>query len=312
MSGSALVGQPPKSQDDYNIIKGLLRVMGVPDAVANPSKGLPLPLMRPPNDHYPSGYPDQGPRLVAAILITYGALPAVPRCMNGNTVGIALSIVHIAFDFVLLSVPLIVLWKIKMSATKKLRVSFLFSIGAISCIGSVMRQIAQYRVFADTTWNLDLINWTTVDIFFAITAASLPVLNAIIPQRWRASTHSLPHLSSFLSRDSREGHRNQRSMVIGSEDTFRAPAHFSRTYHMDMHAGIALSYDSQETIQANGSNTRFDGTEVVPKLDFRREASLEDDCDIEKYTYPRRSPGASFESTWDSLELPREAHRPRT
>ena len=71
--------------------------------------------------------------------------------MNGNTVGIALSIVHIAFDFVLLSVPLIVLWKIKMSAAKKLRVSFLFSVGAISCVGSVMRQIAQYRVFADTT-----------------------------------------------------------------------------------------------------------------------------------------------------------------
>ena len=91
------------------------------------------------------------PALSQFSLITYGALANVPRCMNGNTVGIALSIVHIAFDFVLLSVPLIVLWKIKMSAAKKLRVSFLFSVGAISCVGSVMRQIAQYRVFADTT-----------------------------------------------------------------------------------------------------------------------------------------------------------------
>ena len=156
--------------------------------------------------------------------------------------------------------------------------------------------------------NLDLINWTTVDIFFAITAASLPVLNAIIPQRWRVSTHSLPHLSSFFSQGSREGHRTQESMFIGSEDTFRAPANFSRASHNDGHAGVALSYDSQETIQANGSNTRFDGTEVVPKLDFQREASLEDDCDIEKYTYP----GALFESSWDSLELPPQAHRGRT
>lgn len=69
MSGSALVGQPPNNQEDYDIIKGLLRVMGIPDAVVNPSKGLPLPLMRPPDDHYPSDYPDQGPRLVAAMCV---------------------------------------------------------------------------------------------------------------------------------------------------------------------------------------------------------------------------------------------------
>ena len=71
--------------------------------------------------------------------------------MNGNSVGIALSVVHIALDFALLSVPLIVLWKIKMSTAKKLRIGFLFSVGAVSCIGSVMRQLTQYHRSADFT-----------------------------------------------------------------------------------------------------------------------------------------------------------------
>ena len=91
------------------------------------------------------------PALSQFSLITYGSLPTAPKCMNKNAVGIALSIIHIAFDFALLSVPLIVLWKIKMSAMKKLRIGFLFSIGAISCVGSVMRQLTQYHTSADLT-----------------------------------------------------------------------------------------------------------------------------------------------------------------
>lgn len=84
-------------------------------------------------------------------LIRYGALASAPKCMDANAIGISLSIIHIAFDFMLLSVPLIVLWKIKMSVAKKARIGFLFSVGAISCIGSVMRQFSQFHYSADLT-----------------------------------------------------------------------------------------------------------------------------------------------------------------
>ena len=67
MTGSAIIGQPPNNQDDFNIIRGLMRVMGLPDGMKDPAKGLPLPLKRPVDDHYPASYPTQGPRIAAAI-----------------------------------------------------------------------------------------------------------------------------------------------------------------------------------------------------------------------------------------------------
>ena len=69
MTGSATVGLPPNNQDDFNIIRGLLRIMGFPDGLLDPAKGLPLPLKRPANDQYPASYPNQGPGIVAAICV---------------------------------------------------------------------------------------------------------------------------------------------------------------------------------------------------------------------------------------------------
>ena len=69
MTGSAFVGQPPMSQDDYYIVQGLVRIMGFPDGKLDPANGLPLPLKRPHNDHYPISYPNQGPGITAAICV---------------------------------------------------------------------------------------------------------------------------------------------------------------------------------------------------------------------------------------------------
>lgn len=42
MKGSALVGHLPNNQDDYWIIKGLLRQSGLPDKAIRPENGLPI------------------------------------------------------------------------------------------------------------------------------------------------------------------------------------------------------------------------------------------------------------------------------
>ena len=57
---SALIGQPPETPEDYWIIKGFLRLSGIPDGVVDPSHGLPLPLKRPENYRYET----KGPRLL--------------------------------------------------------------------------------------------------------------------------------------------------------------------------------------------------------------------------------------------------------
>ena len=210
-------------------------------------------------------------------LIRYGSLATKPKCLNSNALGIALSVIHITFDFALLSVPLIVLSKIKMSTAKKLRVGFLFSVGSISCVGSIMRQIRQYHVPVDITWSMEVINWTTIDIFFAITAASLPVLNALIPKRWRANTPSLSFFSSWS-----RSRQNRASMRLGSQESVTRPLPLPYgAPELKFHDESILKGSSTEDSEQGA--TALDGT-VVSLPEVRRAQSLEEDRDIEKYT----------------------------
>ena len=61
-SGSALFGQPPNNQDDWFIIRGFARSVGIPDAALNPSHGFPSPVQRPPN----VPYAPRGPSMIAS------------------------------------------------------------------------------------------------------------------------------------------------------------------------------------------------------------------------------------------------------
>ena len=134
---------------------------------------------------------------VGLSLIAAGHLAEPQKCIDTNEVGITFSALHSAFDFALLTVPLIILYQLRMSTPRKIRLMFLFSIGSISCIGSVMRQVKQKQADPDLTWaSRSQYSWTVVDLFFAVTAASLPVLNAAIPKGWR-SPHSLKELRDW-------------------------------------------------------------------------------------------------------------------
>lgn len=64
---------------------------------------------------------------------------------------LALVIVHVVLGFCLLLTPVVVLWKIKMSQTKKVWLFVIFAIGSISCVGALMIVITQYQLVADVT-----------------------------------------------------------------------------------------------------------------------------------------------------------------
>jgi hypothetical protein len=84
-------------------------------------------------------------------LLAYGKTPKPPVCVQVDHLNIALNIIHILSDFVLLSTPIFVLFKIQMAASKKIRLMFLFSVGSVSCVGSVMRQLSTQRAQRDLT-----------------------------------------------------------------------------------------------------------------------------------------------------------------
>ena len=144
------------------------------------------------------------------------------KCRDGNKLGYGLAIVHSTFDFALLTVPLIVLYQMRMSVGKKIRLGFLFSIGSLSCIGSIMRQIIQARIYTDLdiAWTFrEELAWIIIDILFGIVAASLPVLNAALPKRWRSSSNHTPALDRIS--DFKSDPKN--SVRLGSGDTLQRP-----------------------------------------------------------------------------------------
>jgi hypothetical protein len=77
------------------------------------------------------------------------------HCISDNIVGSTLSVIHVIMDFGLLSVPLIVLWNVRMGWGTRFRLYFVFSIGAMSFIGSVVRQIEQERLSTDILCKLE-------------------------------------------------------------------------------------------------------------------------------------------------------------
>ncbi|CAG8955920.1 hypothetical protein HYFRA_00008773 [Hymenoscyphus fraxineus] len=114
-----------------------------------------------------------------------------PQCISDNVVGSGLSVIHALMDFGLLSVPLIILWKVQMNWMTKARLFFVFSIGGMSAIGSVVRQVEQERLKGDILFNfVPLQNWTLIDLTFGVVAASLPILSAFIPKSWKSAVGS--------------------------------------------------------------------------------------------------------------------------
>lgn len=122
------------------------------------------------------------PPVPGARLAASGTLKHPPVCgpnKNNNAI-VALSSIHSAMDFMLLAVPMTLLVQMQMELSKKIRLGFLFSIGTVSSVGSIMRQVYQKGSKEDLTYAFPLsLKWLIIDMFFAVTVASLPILNVL-------------------------------------------------------------------------------------------------------------------------------------
>ncbi|GME62570.1 hypothetical protein GTA08_BOTSDO13540 [Neofusicoccum parvum] len=116
-----------------------------------------------------------------------GKLAAPATCWSTPVISNVLSTIHVVMDFCLLMTPIIVLWKVKLPTSTKIRLYLVFSTGAVSCVGSVLRQLAQQKIKLDVTWGYTgILTWTLVDLTFGLLTASLPVLVGLIPSAWRS------------------------------------------------------------------------------------------------------------------------------
>jgi len=105
--------------------------------------------------------------------------PADLKCIDINAVSLSFRALHICTDWMLLSVPIIIIYRLNVSVTIKLRLAFVFGIGAMSSIATIVRETIIFNDNPDVTYNeYTVYAWNIVDVFFACIVASLPALNA--------------------------------------------------------------------------------------------------------------------------------------
>ncbi len=91
------------------------------------------------------------PPEAARNLIVYGQNAGHVKCLSINTLGVTLSALHIAFDWILLSIPMMFIFQLSIPRARKLRAAIPLSVGVMSCVGSIVRLYKQLHPPEDLT-----------------------------------------------------------------------------------------------------------------------------------------------------------------
>ncbi|KAH7048356.1 hypothetical protein B0J12DRAFT_700229 [Macrophomina phaseolina] len=120
------------------------------------------------------------------------------KCISPKSL-LAIPVFHCINDLLILSLPIPLVWKLNLNRRRKIQVTFVFALGSASCIVSILRiwpihtLVSQPR-YGDVTWHWTPVAiWTQVELTFAITCASVPVLKPFLSR----------HFPSFFSSDER-------------------------------------------------------------------------------------------------------------
>lgn len=128
-------------------------------------------------------------------LIYIGSMtdPSRIKCLDATAVGLSVRILHAVTDVALLCVPITIILRSSIPKKKKVRITAIFALGAMSTIASIMRNVnTTGGNINDMTWQYyEVYVWNTIDICFAVVVASLPALNNLLDagmERFKAMT----------------------------------------------------------------------------------------------------------------------------
>ncbi|KAI9876590.1 MAG: hypothetical protein M1830_006168 [Pleopsidium flavum] len=103
------------------------------------------------------------------------------RCINFNTWIIFHGSQNVVTDFLILCLPIPLVWKLNMATSRKVQVTGIFMLGGFTTLASIIRLFSLDKVsFTDASWadvggNL----WSTVELCMGIVSACLPTLGPI-------------------------------------------------------------------------------------------------------------------------------------
>lgn len=175
----------------------------------------------------------------------------------------ALSVTHLIQGVVLLSSPIIMLWKIHMSLSKKIRLFSFWVVGALAVLGALLDYLLQ-NISSDNTWSYtSVIIWVAIDVCSGMLTASLPVLDALIAAAWRSTRRKIStgrHSRGDLCAKSQSNHPDARSWQdqnspMGAESVIGSSAHRSESQeHFAQEERIEM--DTIRTLEVRYSTVR--------------------------------------------------------
>ncbi|KAL6714744.1 hypothetical protein ACLMJK_008169 [Lecanora helva] len=128
--------------------------------------------------------------------------PTTPaRCVDFGRFALAMGVINIITDLAILTLPLPVVWRLRISRTKKVLISITFIVGCCAFVVCLVRLffVLQYSSTNDPTWDDILSGFiSTVELCVGIIAACVPTYKPLFKRLFPNS-----HLLSILSHRSK-------------------------------------------------------------------------------------------------------------
>ncbi|KDN65621.1 hypothetical protein CSUB01_03153 [Colletotrichum sublineola] len=110
------------------------------------------------------------------------------------------SITTVATDIVVYILPIPTLFRLRLAATQRVVLIFLFSLGTVVVVAGVMRTYWIYYVEEktyDVTWEgFDLWIWTALEVNLAVVCGCVPVLRRLLPLTWGNKSPKLADMTA--------------------------------------------------------------------------------------------------------------------
>ncbi|KAM0805101.1 hypothetical protein BDR22DRAFT_817585 [Usnea florida] len=205
-------------------------------------------------------------------------------CIDQNSFYRWNGVANLLIDFMILSLTMPMVWRLKLEIRQKISLSSIFLLGLFACVASIVRVTAFSQVVeADITYTIVTASiFTVVEQSVGVTCASLPTLGPLILRVRQLSSRSIgtaitldhepsSHLKSKPSTIQLKNMRASRPKYNGTGDSRTGFAKLPG----DMESGLAVPAEAVVTTHVGTSPSRFDAKGLVGPETILRQQTLE-------------------------------------
>ncbi|KAF4125908.1 integral membrane protein [Geosmithia morbida] len=195
-------------------------------------------------------------------------------CIDTNTFFIVNQVFNVVMDFVMLALPLPIIWSLNRNWREKLALSGIFLLGGFVCFASIFRIVVLFYIDpADTTYTIfQATLWTHIEPAVGMTCACLPSLRGLIPRFY-----------GRRSRSDRSSNNNNNNKLYGDSSSRdrRSNKRASEFYNMSQHLYTTRQESDENLVSCKRGDSSNDAEEGIrvhtdirvsrQETDFRRD-----------------------------------------